>query len=82
MSGFYYNENNFNCLYNDISILLSDIVVESNIAEEWIDEYYKLDEYNVTKAIEMYASDILLSKLQLDDKLVNSVIEECRKNMN
>ena len=81
MSGFYYNENNFNCLYNDISILLSDIVVESNIAEEWIDEYYKLDEYNVTKAIEMYASDILLSKLQLDDKLVNSVIEECRKNI-
>lgn len=81
MSGFYYNENNFNCLYNDISILLSDVVVESHIAGEWIDEYYKLDEYNVTKAIEMYASDILLNKLQLDDKLVNSIIEECRQNI-
>ena len=81
MSGFYYNENNFNCLYNDISILLSDTIVESYIAREWIYEYYNLDEYNVTKAIEMYASDILLSKLQLDDKLVNSVIEECRKNI-
>lgn len=81
MSGFYYNENNFNCLYNDISILLSHTIVDSYVAEEWIRDYYKLDNYNLAKVIEMYASDVLLSKLNLEDKLINNVIEECRKDM-
>ena len=76
MSGFYYNENNFNCLYNDISILLSDTVVESAVAVEWIHDYYNFDNYNITKAIEMYMCDLLLSKLDINNEYVNNLIED------
>ena len=81
MSGFYYNENNFNCLCNDICILLSDTVVESYVSTEWIKDYYKHDKYNITKAIEMYISDLILSKIEMDNDILNKLIESYKNNI-
>ena len=64
MQGFYYNEVNFNKLYNDVSILLSDSIIESSVAEGWLEDLYVSDRYNTTRAMEKYTSNIILTKLK------------------
>ena len=61
MSGFYYNENNFEHLYNDVSILLSNTILESSMSEIWLKEYFMNDKYNTIKAIERYLVDLILN---------------------
>ena len=82
MSGFYYNENNFEYLYEEVSILLSNTIMENDISEEWVCDLYKEDNYNITKAIEMYNSDILINKIlenDVDEKVIMNAINK-RKN--
>ena len=76
MSGFYYNENNFEYLYEEVSVLLSNTIMENNISEEWLCDLYKEDNYNVTRAIEMYNSDVLINKIlenNVDEKVILNV---------
>jgi SOS response regulatory protein OraA/RecX len=63
MKDFYCIEENFDFLYNDISILLSGII-ESTISEGWLEDYYMSNRYNTTKAVEKYGADIIVSKLK------------------
>lgn len=78
MQGFYYNEVNFNKLYNDVSILLSDNIIESSVAEGWLEDLYISDRYNTTKAIEKYTSNIILNRLKksnLTKDLITTTID-------
>lgn len=63
MKDFYCIEENFNFLYEDISVLLSGII-ESSLAEGWLEDYYMSNRYNTTKAVEKYGANILISKLK------------------
>lgn len=63
MKDFYCIEENFDFLYNDISILLSGII-ESTISEGWLEDYYMSNRYNTTKAVEKYGADIIVTKLK------------------
>lgn len=64
MRGFYFNEKNRDNLYNDVSILLSDNIIESTIAEGWMEDLYNSDKYNTTMAVEKYAANVMLPKLK------------------
>jgi hypothetical protein len=63
MSGFYYNQNNFERLCNEVSILLSNTIMESTVAEGWLEDFYVSDRYNTTRAIERYSCDVLVNKV-------------------
>ena len=63
MSGFYYNQNNFDRLCNEVSILLSNTIMDSTVAEGWLEDFYISDRYNTTRAVERYSCDILVNKL-------------------
>ena len=53
MKDFYAIEENFQFLYNDIYILLSDKIVESSLAENWLANWYMCNKYNTTRAIQI-----------------------------
>ena len=72
MSGFYYNENNFEYLYEEVSVLLSNTIMENDISKEWLCDLYKDDKYNVTRAIDMYNSDILINNITITTDLYMS----------
>ena len=83
MNRFY--EENFDNLYNDVSILLSDIITESSIAEGWLEDLYVSNRYNTTKAIEKCAANLLLDKIiNNKDNLVPipRIIENIDRNIN
>ena len=84
MSGFYYNENNFEYLYEEVSVLLSNTIMENNISEEWLCDLYKEDNYNVTRAIEMYNSDVLINKIlenNVDEKIILNAIDKRKSEL-
>lgn len=64
MEGFYNNSENFEILYKDISILLSEKIIESSLAENWLANWYVCNKYNTTKALEKYAADLIIPKLK------------------
>jgi hypothetical protein len=64
MKDFYLIEENFDFLYEDISILLAGGIVESSVTEGWLEDYYMSNRYCTTKAMEKYGANILLSKLK------------------
>ena len=64
MKDFYSIEENFNFLYNDIYILLSNKIVESSLAENWLANWYVCNKYNTTRAIEKCAADLVIPKLK------------------
>ena len=78
MKDFYCIEENFNFLYDDISILLSG-VIESSLTEGWLEDYYMSNKYNTTKAVEKYGANIILSKLK-DSELSQQKILEILDN--
>lgn len=78
MKDFYCIEENFNFLYDDISILLSG-VIESSLTEGWLEDYYMSNKYNTTKAVEKYGANIILSKLK-DSELSRQKILEILDN--
>lgn len=67
MKDFYCEESNFEFLFNEVSILLSDIITESSLAEGWLEDLYVTNKYNTTKAIEKYTAEVLLSKMKESD---------------
>jgi hypothetical protein len=84
MSGFYYNENNFEYLYEEVSVLLSNTIMENDISKEWLCDLYKDDEYNVTRAIEMYNSDILINNIlenNVDEKVILNAINKRKSEL-
>ena len=79
MSGFYYNQNNFERLCNEVSILLSNTIMESTVAEGWLEDFYVSDRYNTTRAIERYSCDVLVNKItqsNLNKLLINSTVNK------
>jgi hypothetical protein len=64
MEGFYNNNENFEILYKDISMLLSEKIIESSLAENWLANWYVCNKYNTTKALEKYAADLIIPKLK------------------
>ena len=82
MNRFY--EENFDNLYNDVSILLSDIITESSIAEGWLEDLYVSNRYNTTKAIEKCAANLVLQKIynqKLHIEKSQDLIEEVNENI-
>ena len=59
MKDFYSIEENFKSMYDDIYILLSNKIVESTVAENWLANWYVCDKYNTTRAIEKCAADLV-----------------------
>ena len=64
MKDFYCDESRFNFLFNEVSVLLSDIIEESSVAEGWLEDLYVTNRYNTTKAIEKYTAEVLMSKMK------------------
>ena len=82
MNRFY--EENFDNLYNDVSILLSDIITESSIAEGWLEDLYVSNRYNTTRAIEKCAANLVLQKIynqKLHIEKSQDLIEEVNENI-
>ena len=82
MNKFY--EENFDNLYNNVSILLSDIITESSIAEGWLEDLYVSNRYNTTKAIEKCAANLVLQKIydqNLHIEKSQDLIEEVNENI-
>ena len=67
MKDFYSIESNFDFMYNDISLILSDNILESTLAEGWLEDFYVSNKYDTTRAIEKFAADIVVSKLKKSD---------------
>lgn len=67
MKDFYAIESNFDFMYNDISLILSDNILESTLAEGWLEDFYVSNKYDTTRAIEKFAADIIVSKLKKSD---------------
>ncbi len=81
MRGFYFNEKNRENLYNDVSILLSDNIIESTVAEGWMEDLYNSDKYNTTVAVEKYVADIILSKLNNSELSESDVVSKIEKGI-
>lgn len=64
MEGFYSNNENFEILYKDISMLLSGKLIDASLAESWLVNWYMCNKYNTTKALEKYAADLVIPKLK------------------
>lgn len=64
MKDFYCDESRFNFLFNEVSVLLSDIIEESSVAEGWLEDLYVTNRYNTIKAIEKYTAEVLMSKMK------------------
>jgi hypothetical protein len=64
MEDFYSIEENFKYLYNNIYILLSDKIVESTVAENWLANWYMCNKYNTTRAVERCAADLIIPRLK------------------
>ena len=64
MEGFYSNNENFEILYKDISMLLSGKLIDTSLAESWLVNWYMCNKYNTTKALEKYAADLVIPKLK------------------
>ena len=64
MKEFYSIEENFEFLYNDIATLLTEGIVDSSLAENWLANWYVCNKYNTTRAIEYYAADLIIPKLK------------------
>ena len=75
MKDFYCEESNFEFLFNEVSVLLSDVIEEASLAEGWLEDLYVTNKYNTTRAMEKYTAEILLSKLRSsnipEDRLVH-----------
>ena len=67
MEGFYNNNENFEILYKDISMLLSGKIIETSLAENWLANWYMCNKYNTTKALEKYAADLVIPKLKYSE---------------
>ena len=63
MKDFYSIEENFKFLYNDIYILLSNKIIESSLAENWLANWYVCNKYNTTRAIEQCAANLIIPRL-------------------
>ena len=63
MKDFYSIEENFKFLYNDIYILLSNKIIESSLAENWLANWYICNKYNTTRAIEQCAANLIIPRL-------------------
>ena len=74
MKDFYSIEENFKYLYNDIYILLSNKIVESSLAENWLANWYVCNKYNTTRAIEKCAANLIIPKLK-DSEIPSDVFE-------
>jgi hypothetical protein len=74
MKDFYSIEENFKFLHNDIYILLSNKIVESSLAENWLANWYMCNKYNTTKAIEKCAADLIIPKLK-DSEIPSDVFK-------
>lgn len=78
MKDFYSIEENFEFLYNDIVTLLTEGIVESTLAENWLANWYVCNKYNTTRAIEYYAADLIIPKLkdaEIPSDVFKSVID-------
>ena len=64
MKDFYSIEENFEFLYNDIYILLSNKIIESSIAENWLANWYVCNKYNTTRAVEKCAANLIIPRLK------------------
>ena len=45
-------------------MLLSEKIIESSLAENWLANWYVCNKYNTTKALEKYAADLIIPKLK------------------
>ena len=86
---FYAIEENFQFLYNDIYILLSDKIVESSLAENWLANWYMCNKYNTTRAIERCAADLIIPKLKYSEipsdifkSVINRRLDGCYESYN
>ena len=64
MKDFYSKEENFIYLYNDIRTLLSNKIVESSLAENWLANWYICNKYNTVRAVEKYAANLIIPRLK------------------
>ena len=67
MRDFYSIEENFKFLHNDIYVLLSNVVIESSLSENWLANWYMCNKYNTTRAIEKCAADLIIPKLKYSE---------------
>lgn len=67
MRNFYSIEENFKFLHNDIYVLLSNVIIESTVAENWLANWYMCNKYNTTRAIEKCAADLIIPKLKYSE---------------
>ena len=89
MEGFYNNNENFEILYKDISMLLSGKIIEASLAETWLANWYVCNKYNTTKALEKYAADLIIPKLKHSEippdvfrSVIDKKINECYDSYN
>ena len=89
MEGFYNNDENFEILYKDVSMLLSDKIIESSLAESWLVNWYVCNKYNTTKALEKYTADLLIPKLKYSEippdkfrSIINRKLNGCYESYN
>ena len=89
MKDFYSIEENFKSMYDDIYILLSNKIVDSNIAENWLVNWYVCDKYNTTRAIEKCAADLVIPKLKHSEipsdvfkSVINKKLNGCFESYN
>ena len=89
MKDFYSIEENFEFLYNDISILLSGKIVDSSLAENWLVNWYVCNKYNTTRAIEKCAADLVIPRLKDSEipsdvfrSIINKKLNGCCESYN
>jgi hypothetical protein len=64
MKRFYSIKENFDFLYNDVKTLLSEDIVDSSLSENWLANWYVCNKYCTTKAVEKYAAELIIPRLQ------------------
>ena len=89
MKDFYSKEENFIYLYNDIRTLLSNKIVESSLAENWLANWYVCNKYNTTRAVEKYAANILIPRLKVSEipedsfkSIIDKKLNKCYESYN
>ena len=89
MRDFYSIEENFKFLHHDIYILLSNVIVESTVAENWLANWYMCNKYNTTRAIEKCAADLIIPKLKYSEiphdefkSVINRKLSGCCESYN
>lgn len=77
MSDVFLKRNNFNHLVDDVTILLDENIIVSNICyENWLSDNANYDSYNTARAVEKYCVEIMAERIMLNSSISKDKIDE------